>query len=206
MAGISNVTIEEFIEEDVGFPKNFVGVFSSNRMTPFLNFLKNDKKKKRPLTFYDAKYRWKQLSRYSLVEHTKHISKKAIVCIDSYDFLCFKSFIEQDDGSVINKILYDTKKFNKKDNIVTLVTVTFSRKNFEKLSQNEFLKLSSITATYFTFNEFAELTRIKDEVILHFVDDQLQSKTSDTCGIFQLYFYKNLFHHSKKVKLLTTKN
>ena len=132
--------------------------------------------------------------------------KKQLFVFDSYDFLCFKAFIEQDDGSVINKILYDTKKFNKKDNIVTLVTVTCSRKNFEKLSQNEFLKLSSITATYFTFNEFAELTRIKDEVILHFVDDQLQSKTSDTCGIFQLYFYKNLFHHSKKVKLLTTKN
>ena len=38
---------------------------------------------------------------------------------------------------IINKILYDTKKFNKKDNIVTLVTVTFSRKNYHKLSQNE---------------------------------------------------------------------
>ena len=25
------------------------------------------------------------------------------------------------------------------------------------------------------------------------VDDQLQETTSDTCGIFQLYFYKNLF-------------
>ena len=38
---------------------------------------------------------------------------------------------------IINKILYDTKKFNKKENIVTLVTVTFSRKNYHKLSQNE---------------------------------------------------------------------
>ena len=82
MAGISNVTTEEFIEEkDVGFPQNFVGVFSSDRMTTYLNFLKNDEKKKRSLTFYDTKYRWKQLSRYSLVEHTKHIFKKAIVCI-----------------------------------------------------------------------------------------------------------------------------
>ena len=35
------------------------------------------------------------------------------------------SFIEQDDGDIINKILYNTKKFNKKDNIVTLVMVTF---------------------------------------------------------------------------------
>ena len=38
---------------------------------------------------------------------------------------------------IINKILYDTKKFNKKDNIVTLVTVTFSRNSYHKLSQNE---------------------------------------------------------------------
>ena len=67
---------------------------------------------------------------------------------DSYDFLGLKPFIEQDDS---NKILYDTEKFNEKDNIVTLVTVTFSRKNYEKLSQNEVFKLSSTAADLFYF-------------------------------------------------------
>ena len=28
---------------------------------------------------------------------------------------------------------------------------------------------------------------------LYAVDDQLEETTSDTCGIFQLYFYKNFF-------------
>ena len=42
-------------------------------------------------------------------------------------------------------------------------------------------------------SDFAELNRIKDEVILNFVDQQVQNKTSDTYGAFQLYFYKNLF-------------
>ena len=51
-------------------------------------------------------------------------------------------------------------------------------------------------------NEFTELNRIKDEIILHFVDDQLQNETSDTCGIFQLYFYKNLFDPLKKSKMI----
>ena len=51
-------------------------------------------------------------------------------------------------------------------------------------------------------NEFAELNRIKDQVILHFVDDQLQNETSDTCGIFQLYFSKNLFDPLKKSKMI----
>ena len=46
MAGISNVTIEEFIEaENDDFQRNFVGVFLSDRTTPFLNFLKMMKKK-----------------------------------------------------------------------------------------------------------------------------------------------------------------
>ena len=51
-------------------------------------------------------------------------------------------------------------------------------------------------------NEFAELNRIKGQVILQFVDDQLQNETSDTCGIFQLYFNKNLFDPLKKSKMI----
>ena len=51
MAGISNVTIEEFIEEENdNFRRNFVGVFSSDRMAPFLNFLKMIKRKGNFLT------------------------------------------------------------------------------------------------------------------------------------------------------------
>ena len=53
--------------------------------------------------------------------------QKQLFLFDSYGFLGFKAFIEEDDGGIINTILYDTKKFNKKDNIVTLVTVTFSK-------------------------------------------------------------------------------
>ena len=53
--------------------------------------------------------------------------KKQLFLFNSYGFLGFKAIINQDYGDIINKILYDTKKFNKKGNIVTLVT--FSRKN-----------------------------------------------------------------------------
>ena len=51
-----------------------------------------------------------------------------------------------------------------------------------------------------SINEFTELNTIKDDVILHFVGNQLQNETSDTCGIFQLYFYENLFNPLKKNK------
>ena len=63
--------------------------------------------------------------------------------------------------------------------------VTFSRKNYEKLNQNEVLKLSSTAADLFhLINEFAALNKIKDEIISHFIDDQLQKETSDTYRMF----------------------
>ena len=41
--------------------------------------------------------------------------------------------------------------------------------------------------------EFGNLHKIKDEVKVHLVDDQQQKLNTDTCGIFQLCFYVNLF-------------
>ena len=38
-------------------------------------------------------------------------------------------------------------------------------------------------------NEFGKLHKVKNEVTLHFVDDQLQMIEKDTCGMYQLYFY-----------------
>ena len=41
--------------------------------------------------------------------------------------------------------------------------------------------------------EYGKLHNVKDTVKIHSVDDQLQKIETDTCGIFQLYFYYNLF-------------
>ena len=41
--------------------------------------------------------------------------------------------------------------------------------------------------------EYGRLHGIKDIISIHTLDDQLQEIDSDTCGIFQLYFYYNLF-------------
>lgn len=43
-------------------------------------------------------------------------------------FEVFQIFIIQDDQKVLNKILYDIEKFNKKDNKFTVITLRFSMK------------------------------------------------------------------------------
>ena len=37
---------------------------------------------------------------------------------------------------------------------------------------------------------------------INLLDDQLQELTTDTCGIFQLYFYKNLFDPVRDNKII----
>lgn len=41
--------------------------------------------------------------------------------------------------------------------------------------------------------------------MLYIVDDQLQESNSDTCAIFQIYFYKNLFDPLSKSQIINGK-
>ena len=42
-------------------------------------------------------------------------------------------------------------------------------------------------------NEFSKKHNLKEEVRVHFADDQLQKTENNSCGVFQLYFFVNLF-------------
>ena len=42
-------------------------------------------------------------------------------------------------------------------------------------------------------SEYGKMHRIEDEDTVHLVDDQLLKIDTDTCGMFQFYFYVNLF-------------
>ena len=65
------------------------------------------------------------------------------------------------------------------------------------------MKLSSTASKLFhLINEFAELNRIKDEIILHFVDDQAQNENEQQTlvGISTLLLEKPFQPTRKKVK------
>ena len=50
--------------------------------------------------------------------------------------------------------------------------------------------------------EFGKLHNIKNEISVFSLDDQLQKIETDTCGIFQLYFYYNLFNPLKSSSII----
>ena len=54
--------------------------------------------------------------------------------------------------------------------------------------------------------EFAKVNNLSNERTVVLVDDKIQEIYSDTCGLFQLYFYKNLFDPNENSKILNSEH
>ena len=124
----------------------------------------------------------------------RYSSIKNLFLFDSFRFTGFKKLIIDNDLNVIDKLLYNVNKFNKNNEKINLVNLRFSENEYDKIKKKGVLSKLTDTAKdlFYLLSEFSKY-HSANEMMLHAVDDQLQENSSDTCGIFQLYFYKNLF-------------
>ena len=192
--GISNEEVIKFFEnvEDNDLKENFVGVFPSNHINKFISFHKlvKDADKKYPFIIMNTDrsdkagtHWWSFLDLHP---------KKEIFLFDSFGFEGFSKFIIDNDIKTLNKILFGIKKFKREDKKITLITLKFSMKEYEKIKTGHQLRETTQDLLHVMY-EYGRLHNINDNVTIHAVDDQLQEIYSDTCGMFQLYFYYNLF-------------
>ena len=76
------------------------------------------------------------------------------------------------------------------------MTLRFSISEYKKLKN--FCKLSETTVDVLhVINKYDKKHRLRNEVTVHLVDDQLQMIEKDTCGMYQIYFYVNLFNQQE---------
>ena len=192
--GISNDEVVKFFEnvEDDDIKENFVGVFPSNYINKFISFheMVKEKNKKYPFIIMnidradkDGTNWWSFLDLHP---------RKEIFLFDSFGFTGFQKFVIDNDRDILNKILFGIQKFQKKDQKITLISLKFSMSEYEKIKTGHRLRETTHDLLHLMY-EYGKLHNIKDVVSIHAVDDQLQEISSDTCGIFQLYFYYNLF-------------
>ena len=194
MSGISNDAVVEFFENetDSDLKENFVGVFPSNYIIKFISFHEKAKEKTKKYPFIimntdrsdkSGTHWWSCLDLHE---------KKEIFLFDSFGFTGFKRFVIDNDVNILNKILYSLQKFQKKDQKITIITIKFSMKEYENIKNEHRLRQTTQDLLHLIY-EYGRLHNIKDSITIHSVDDQLQNLETDTCGIFQLYFYFNLF-------------
>ena len=121
--GITNTVIEKFVDDETNqnLKRNFMGVYSSNSIIKYINFYNiiKEKRAKYPFTIFitdrekkPGTYWWSFLDIHP---------KRDLLLFDSFGFVGFKQLIVDNDKNIIDKMLFNLEKFNKKDTKIGLV-------------------------------------------------------------------------------------
>ena len=203
--GLSNFQIDNFFkdEEIEDIKNNYMGAYSIGSITKYINFYEIIKQRnaKYPFAIFDTDkenepgFHW-----WSLMDiHPKN----NLFLFDSFGLEGFKLFIVKNDRHIINQLLYNLKKCKSKTNQkLQLCVMKFCVETWQKMSQKTKDQLTDTAQKFFhLLEQFAELkkTHCKNLLIL---ENTIQNLTASTCGLFQLYFYKNLFDPDEKSKIL----
>ena len=193
MGGISNFDIEEIFNkgDNQDLLKNFVGVFSSDKMNKFFDFKEMMKGKRYQFLLANTDRSDKQGTHWwSILDIDR---KKDFLLLDSFGIKSLKTFIPQDDKTILTKILKGLENLKERKSKVNLVKVNFVKNSYNKLSEDEKVALSE---TCLDFSHFIEsFPEYENHAIIHLwlLADPIQDLKTDTCGYFQISFYENLF-------------
>ena len=104
-------------EKNDHLKKNFIGVYSSNSITRFMNYYKIIKEKRccYPFAIFNTDRSNKPGTHWWSFSNI--YPKTELLLFDRQGFQGLKYFIIDNDKATINKLLYNLNKFNKKDKI-----------------------------------------------------------------------------------------
>ena len=90
----------------------------------------------------------------------------------------------------------ELKNLKKKDSEIAVKTLTFSMEEYEKIKNVNRLSKTIQNILHF-INEFGKKLNLKEEVRIHFVNDQPQKRDQDLWS-FSTLFFVNLFNPDEK--------
>ena len=94
------------------------------------------------------------------------------------------------------------EQMNKTDQKITLCKIKFNLGACKELSKKEIDSLNDTARDFFYFIQaFGIKLKLRSFVNIWVVEDTIQDLDSATSGIFQLYFYENLFNPDKNSKI-----
>ena len=205
--GISNFQIDDFFkdEENEDLKKNYMGTYSIDSITKYLNLYETIKRRngKYPFAIFNTdKENEPGVNWWSFIDiHPKN----NLFLFDSFRIEGFKLFIVNNDQDIINEVLYNFKKCEKKSSQkLQLCTMKFCVETWQKMSQKTKDQLTGTAQNFFhLLEQFAKLEKTHCMNIL-ILNNQIEDLVSPNCGQFQLCFYKTYLIQMKKEFFLLT--
>ena len=103
---------------------------------------------------------------------------------------------------MIQKILFGTEQMTTTDDKIMFVNIRFNLNTSKNLTKRELDALSDTASNFFHFVQaFGNKLKLSDFVNIWMVEDRVQDLNSVTCGVFQIYFYGNLFNPNENSKI-----
>ena len=117
--------------------------------------------------------------------------------------MVFKTFVLNNQETVINELLYNFKRCeSQSNNKLTLCSMKFCVKIWQKMSQKTKSQLTETAQNLFhLLEQFAKLKQSQCMNIL-ILENRVQNLLTSDGGPFQLYLYKNLFDPDEQSKIL----
>ena len=142
------------------------------------------------------------------MEFYGYLPKKKLMLFDSLGLDGFKFLIVDNNEKIIDELLFNFKKskISLTDQTLTLCEMKFSVDSWENMTDTKKEQLTETVQNFFhLLQQFAKLKKANNMSIL-ILKQPVQNFPSSNCGIFQLYFYKNLFVPDKKSKIINHEN
>ena len=204
--GLSNFQFDDFFknEENEDLKKNYMGTYSIDSITRYINFYEIIKRRnaKYPFAIFNTdKENEPGVHWWSFMDiHPKN----NLFLFDSFGIEGFKLFIVDNDQDIINELLYNYQKFESKSSQkLKLCTMKFCVETWQKMSQKTKDQLIDTAQNFFhLLEQIAKLKKIHYNIKI-ILENQIQDLVSPNCGQFKLYFYKNLFDPDEKPKILS---
>lgn len=166
--------------------KNFFGVFPSNFVNHFISFydIISESGTKHSLVIM----KWRK--GYTLVEFPQFASKKNFLCLTVLVSKVLRNLLSMMTKMSSIRYFMVLKSFDKKDKI-TLLTLRFSIPKHKKLKNFDKLCKTTVDLLHL-INEYGKKHRLRNEVMVHLVDDQLQVLEKDTWNVSNLFLRKSI--------------
>ena len=150
--GLSNFQIDKFFKDDENkeLKKNYMGVYSMDKISRYINFYEIMKRKnsKYPFAIFNTdnhnqpgKHWWSFMDIHPL---------KNLSLFDSFGIEGFKFFFVDNDEKIINELLYDFKKCEPKSNQkLKLCVKKFCVETWQKMSHKVKVQLTDTAQNFF---------------------------------------------------------
>ena len=171
---VSNLEIERFFKSNgENLSNNFVGVFYADEKREFINEIQDNDNAKYPFMIANTDPHNKlDVHWWSILDTDE---RGTLFFFDLFGIYGLLKFIVDNDLGIFQKLIRgQIKQIFKQDNKITLLTLNFKLKNYEKLTQKELSNLSSTAQQFLKFlYEFGTYKKIKNTGKVVTVHDNL---------------------------------